>query len=236
MLSLLGASLRRSRWRGAPCVLLMVIATMIWVSPIHACLSYNVWRGMLDDCRVRAMDNGMSRAQVDCVYSHGEEFSPQVRVVDGEQKQCYDHNEFGVHMAHTIAACVQDEWGTSDSGDAEGDVSSRQVWAGEGTEGTSMKAEDKAKEDSTGIVEERVVRKPIEGASMVARLARLLKLKTTVRHRCTCNSGCHYCCVLVGLGGEDDCFRLVCEKGIGYCASPKFTLFGSFGHRAKNKR
>jgi len=33
---------------------------------------------------------------------------------------------------------------------------------------------------------------------------------------CHCNSGCHWCCIMQGLGGSDNCFSFYC-LGYGWC-------------------
>ncbi|KAI0566782.1 epsilon-adaptin [Gracilaria domingensis] len=95
-------------------LLLVCVFVAVLVSPVQACLSYDVWHGMLEDCRVRAIDSGMTRAEVDCIYTAGGQFAPQVLVIDGAHKQCYDHNEFGVYMARSLARCVDGGSSSSD--------------------------------------------------------------------------------------------------------------------------
>lgn len=62
-----------------------------------------------------------------------------------------------------------------------------------------------------------VLRKPVKPDTPVRTVAHWLGLQETVRETCHCWSGCHYCCVLSGLGGVDFCFRLYC-LAVGRCA------------------
>ncbi|CAN8077109.1 unnamed protein product [Agarophyton chilense] len=152
---------------------------------------------MLNDCRSRSVDSGLSRTQVDCIYSEGQKFAPEVIVVDGAHQQCYNHEEFGVYMAHAVASCV--------AGFDEDDLD-------------ELDDRQQLVEKMDDNVEERLIRQPVAGDSVVARVARLLSMKTSRRSSCRCSSGCHYCCVLVGVGGDDKCFQMVCKGGSGYCA------------------
>jgi len=63
-----------------------------------------------------------------------------------------------------------------------------------------------------------VRRRPLRSDSaIVGSVARWFGLNETVRELCSCTNGCHFCCINIGLSGEDQCFDLYCPSVDPYC-------------------
>lgn len=173
------------------CEAILLITSVIYVTTVDAkrTLSASMKESMTQDMLSRARDAGVPEENVNCLQKYARAFKPMTKGCDGEKGECYDHEEFGVHMSHALWPCVHEL-------EASGQMRSIKVVP------TSVRHGGHGGHGSKGAAKKFQCEKqkvPLKGKKK------------------RCLSGVHYCCSLLHLGGTKYCFELFCG-GKGCCA------------------
>lgn len=175
----------------------------------ESCISAAVKEELTNDVLQKARETSLSDSSVRCLQEYAQSFKPIEGTVSDGSKTCYDQKGFGMHMAHAIRPCIH-EIGESHKFGEVREVAIKKAHA-------TMQLGDSV---GKGVV--RMGKKKRRGRKQICKRKSLRRKG----EKCTCTNGCHYCCIISMLGGNNFCFQLYCN-GRGCCPSMNGPMTGS---------
>eukprot|EP00737_Agarophyton_chilense_P002017 gb/GEZJ01002282.1/.p1 GENE.gb/GEZJ01002282.1/~~gb/GEZJ01002282.1/.p1 ORF type:complete len:179 (-),score=17.28 gb/GEZJ01002282.1/:636-1172(-) len=154
----------------------------------HPCLLQPAWRELWQSCEKQMSRLGLPFRVKSFLHEHAMKYEPDEVIIDGNRVACYHRKNFSNYMARALRHSMQ-----------------------LGNKQTTMKvlAHQKAASFKSNEKKKTI---PSEIETYSSSWGRPWKWR-----ECTCSSGCHPCCVLVNIAGDDECFSMLCKSRFGYC-------------------
>eukprot|EP00737_Agarophyton_chilense_P001607 gb/GEZJ01001805.1/.p1 GENE.gb/GEZJ01001805.1/~~gb/GEZJ01001805.1/.p1 ORF type:complete len:182 (-),score=11.39 gb/GEZJ01001805.1/:872-1417(-) len=157
----------------------------------YSCWSRSGWQEKWKSCQNQVSRLGLSPSVGKFLHEHAMKFEPDEVVIGGSRVECYHRKKFAKYMTHALRYSVQ----LANKKDKMKMLPNQKI--------ACLNSYNKHKTVSSQI------ETPVPPAG---------PNETSPLRQCGCNSDCHYCCVLLGVGGTDKCFQMVCKAGPGVCA------------------
>lgn len=174
------------------------------------------------DVKYRGTQLGFTTSSIKCFMKAGEEFVPEKIIIPPRTEPiiCYMLPRFQMHILRSMSKCLGVPAITKTDAQLEKMFEMNNAQLKKAARIIASNKQGGGNTEDAMIPEQvttRVVRMTVEPTTPLTRVAHWLKLKTTSRQSCHCQSGCHFCCVARAVSGLDVCFFLYCSRGNAGC-------------------